>query len=154
MSDPNGLAEIHAIAESFLRANFLPSSEVPRDERLEKLRPTEADYAELFGDRAAQVQAHYAGLWVEGHLPEPKPGQTELEVFVADAAQLGSGAGDARRFPGGYREIVHLLPPQSTWIGWVFRRPGKRSGQVYDGLVSRPAGRFCWFPKPWRVLAP
>jgi len=152
MSDLIGLIEVKAAAESFLRTVFLGPSPLSRGDRVNLIRPTDEDYALVFGANAESVKAGYAPLWTSGALPEPKAGQTDLAVFVADPKLLSTANSASDRFPGGYRKIAHLLDPGTAWVALRYTAPGSSAGMLYDGLVPRPDGRFVWFPKPWRVL--
>lgn len=152
MSDILGLVEVQRRAETFLRTYFLGASPLSRGDRVRLIRPTEDDYLEVFGLYGPAARDAYLPLWANGPLPEPKAGQTELAVFVADGAMLGNDNPVSRRFPGGYRKIAERLDPDSVWVAFRYHAPGEPNGMFYDGLVPRPGDRWAWFPKPWRIL--
>ncbi|MGE5182890.1 MAG: hypothetical protein ACM31C_12540 [Acidobacteriota bacterium] len=118
------------------------------------LQPSDDDYAKVFvGDAAARARAGYQGLW--GAVP-PWPGrasQTEIHVAGALAQDFAADLPRARFFPGGYKEIGHLLVPDVLWLMWEQVTPGERDGITFDGLVPID-DRWAWFPKPWRVVLP
>lgn len=153
MSDLIGLIEVKTLAETFIRNVFMGVSPVTREHRAKLIRPEPEDYTAVFGEHGPKVRERYEqGLWGSGILPEPKPGQTEVDVYVADPALLAGQNTASDRFPGGYREIADKLAPNTAWVCWRYHEPGTPNGMLYDGLVPRPGGRWAWFPKPWRVL--
>ncbi|MEZ4320989.1 MAG: hypothetical protein R3F61_26155 [Myxococcota bacterium] len=152
MSDPTGLVGVRDAAEAFLRRVFLEPSTLTRADRVALLRPTDDDWAAVFGPKGEQARAVYAQMWASAPLPEPKPLQTELQVFTATPAMLTGENPVSERFPGGYREVAQHFDRFSTWCAFRYHEPGELTGMLYDGLVPRPGERWAWFPKPWRAL--
>ena len=118
------------------------------------LRPRAQDYATVFTSEVAEiVEAKYAALWNSSPsvVIAPKVGQTELLLWSATTENLRSHTGAAKEFPGGYLRAASYLKDGLIWYRFKFVEPGKRIGMAYDGLVH-VNGRWCWFPKSWRVL--
>ncbi len=148
------LALIRREAEAFVRAHFLAPSADPAPTRLLRLRPRPEDYRAVFGAHAEVARALYEPMWATATLAEvsPRAGQTELDVFVADAKMLRTDNPVSRSFPGGLREVADRFADDQVWIRYRFRAPGEASGYAVDGLVPTADGRFVLFPKPWRVF--
>lgn len=117
------------------------------------LQPTDDDVARCFVPAARDaVRRASASLWAERPAPLPNAGQVRLEVAAASVAELRSGVGAARGFPGGYARIAAQLAPGPLWLCWRWTEPGHTAGMRYDGLVRLDHG-WVWFPKPWRMLS-
>jgi hypothetical protein len=118
------------------------------------LRPRSQDYASVFTPEVVEiVEARYAALWNSSPpvVIAPKEGQTELLLWSATTEALRNHTGMAKEFPGGYRGATPYLKDGLIWYRFKFVEPGMRIGMAYDGLVH-VNGRWCWFPKSWRVL--
>ncbi|MDB4957904.1 MAG: hypothetical protein JWO36_5473 [Myxococcales bacterium] len=116
------------------------------------LAPRDSDYAAVFaGAAAAQARKGYEAFWKTPPRGLAKPGQTEVVAFALQADALTTDNEFSREFPGGYRKIAARLNPDNVWVSFKFVVPGQTTGMAYDGLVLL-AGRWAWFPKPWRVL--
>ena len=118
-----------------------------------QLRPTTADYAEVFDpDLSAKLEALYGPVWDAGQLViAPKPGQTELKLFSATSDEMKSWTGKAADFPGGWKQVAPKLKPGFTIYRFKFVEPGKDLGMAFDGLIF-VNGHWRIFPKPWRAL--
>lgn len=116
------------------------------------LEPRDADWARVFvGQAATQAEAGYRELWAAPVAPLPRPGQSTILLTAALALELQVDTERSRAFPGGYRQIAHLLAPNRIWVAWKYVVPNERAGMAWDGLVWMD-DHWAWFPKPWRVL--
>lgn len=119
---------------------------------IEELRPRKEDFARVFiGEAAERAQLVYAGLYAAPRPIEHEPQQTTLRLFLATAVELRDQGPQALSFPGGYKDIVEFLQPDTLWVHWKYTAPHTASGIAYDGLV-RIDDRWVWFPKPYRFL--
>lgn len=103
-----------------------------------QLRPTTADYAEVFDpDFGAKLEALYGPAWDAGQLVvAPKPGQSELKLFSAKTEEMKSWTGTAAEFPGGWKQVAPKLKSDLTIYRFKFVEPGKDLGMAFDGLIS------------------
>ena len=118
-----------------------------------QLRPTTADYAEVFDpDLATKLEALYSPAWDAGQLViAPKPGQSEVKLFSASSDEMKSWTGTAADFPGGWKQVAPKLKPEITIYRFKFVEPGKDVGMAFDGLTF-VNGKWRIFPKPWRAM--
>ncbi|MCP4156460.1 MAG: hypothetical protein GY757_52590 [bacterium] len=118
-----------------------------------KLRPTDSDYRTYFSESAWQVAKNaYNDLWNNYPMDvKPDPGQTELLLWKATVNELKNSTGDAKYFPGGYKNVMHHIRPGQTIFRFKFVKPGSDIGMAFDGLVFIN-GHWVLIPKPWRVL--
>ncbi len=77
--------------------------------------------------------------------------QTEYLLWSATTEELMEYTGEARFFPGGYREIAPYLKPELTFYRFKFVQPGMRLGSAYDVLVY-VNGKWRLFHRPWAVM--
>jgi len=125
---------------------------VDRASLLRSLQPAPGDYARVFtGDAAGRAEAGYKEMWSGSPDIPIKPDQTEIRFFSATAEELRAGTGEARSFPGGYKEVAPMLAGGVRLYAFDFVRPGQRHGMAVDGLTYVD-GHWALFPKPWRVL--
>ncbi len=117
------------------------------------LRPTSADYQSLFdAPTAAKVEAAQAKDWSSGKaIIKPKANQTEVKIWGATGAELASGKGNAKEFPGGYKKLGKHLSSSVTFFRFKFVEAGKEVGTAYDGLAF-VNGHWVIAPKPWKAL--
>jgi hypothetical protein len=117
------------------------------------LRPTTADYKAMFDAKtAAKVEASQAKDWSTNKaVIKPKPSQTEVKVWGATGAELASGKGNAKEFPGGYQKLAKHLVPTTTYYRFKFVEAGKETGTAYEGLAF-VNGHWVIAPKAWRAL--
>ncbi|MCB9545413.1 MAG: hypothetical protein H6706_05895 [Myxococcales bacterium] len=117
------------------------------------LRPTTADYEAVYGKEAgAKLEATYGPAWDAGKLViKPNEGQTELKLWSATAEDLKAGTGNAREFPGGYKQVAGRLQSGVTLYRFKFVKPDSGLGMAFDGLVH-VNGHWVIIPKPWRTL--
>lgn len=117
-----------------------------------ELRPRPEDYARVFAPAYVELARRaYDALFLAARPLERSPHQTVLRLSMATAAELAEYGVETCEFPGGYREILSALLPESLWVHWKYVAPGSSSGMAYDGL-TRLDDRWVWFPKPYRVL--
>lgn len=117
-----------------------------------ELRPRPEDYARVFAPAYVELARRaYDALFLAARPLERSPQQTVLRLSMATAAELAEYGVETCEFPGGYREILSALLPESLWVHWKYVAPGSSSGMAYDGL-TRLDDRWVWFPKPYRVL--
>lgn len=117
-----------------------------------ELRPRPEDYARVFAPAYVELARRaYDALFLAARPLERSPQQTVLRLSMATAAELSEYGVETCEFPGGYREILGALLPESLWVHWKYVAPGSSSGMAYDGL-TRLDDRWVWFPKPYRVL--
>ncbi len=117
------------------------------------LKPTTADYKALFDSATApKVESAQAKDWESGKaVIKPADGQTEVKISSATGADLASGKGGAKEFPGGYRKIAKHLVPTATFFRFKFVKPGEDTGTAYDGLAF-VNNHWVIAPKPFRAL--
>lgn len=117
------------------------------------LKPTTADYEALFdATTAPKVEGAQAKDWESGKAAiKPGDGQTEVKVASATGAELASGKGAAKEFPGGYRKLGKHLIPTATFFRFKFVKPGEETGTAYDGLAF-VNNHWVIAPKPFRAL--
>ena len=106
--------------------------------RIEVQKETKA-YTQKFFDS-------YQKLWSSTPVPLPREGQDRVLIQAAIPEVIP----EARFFPSGYQQCLHLLNPDTVWISWKYVRDGETMGMSYNGLVWLE-DRFKFFPKPWRM---
>lgn len=116
------------------------------------LRPKMSDYAAVYGSEAAsKMDGVYGPAWDSDQIRvKPKEGQTELLLWGATGAELKSGGGHAKEFPGGYSQVSASLNDGVRLYRFKFVKPGETLGMAFDGLVYTT--RWVLIPKPWRAL--
>jgi hypothetical protein len=117
------------------------------------LRPSSADYKSLFdAATAAKIEAAQAKDWDSGKaVIKPKPNQTEVKLWSATGADLASGLGNAKEFPGGYKRVAKHLAAGVTFFRFKFVEAGKDVGTAYDGLAF-VNGHWVIAPKPYKAM--
>lgn len=114
--------------------------------------PSEEDCALLFEPQIAGdvAKALKTQSWPTGGI-EAQPAGVE-DVFAGPAGLLRWPNPVSDRFPRGYRSIAGWMKPGRIWLGWTVELPS--GGTVrFDGLVFAE-GRWIFFPRPWRIVAP
>lgn len=109
-------------------------------------KPTLSDFEEAFVERAQEAFESYQQLWSRTPVPLPKEGQDRILIQAVVPELIP----EARLFPGGYQQCLHLFHPDTVWISWKYVREGESVGMSYNGLVWL-GDRFKFFPKPWRM---
>jgi hypothetical protein len=149
---PAEAADRSAEARTLLQAFVKPGADTAA--LSQRLRPAKADYDAVFlPDASARLQAAYDPAWSSGSLVvQGKPGQTSVLVWSATSEDIKAWSPAARdRFPGGYQKVAPHLRPGVTLYSFKFVEPGETLGMAFDGLAY-VNGRWCIFPKPFRVL--
>lgn len=77
--------------------------------------------------------------------------QTEFLLWSATTEQLQLYEGEARNFPGGYREMATFMKPELTFYRFKFVEPGRKLGSAFDVLIYID-GHWRMFHRPWTVL--
>jgi hypothetical protein len=119
-----------------------------------QLRPTSGDYKAMFDAATApKVEAFETKDWDTNKavIKPAKANQTEVKVWSATGADLASGKGNAKEFPGGYKKVAKHLSPSVTFFRFKFVETGKDQGTAYDGLAF-VNGHWVIAPKPWRAI--
>lgn len=77
--------------------------------------------------------------------------QTAFLLWSATTEQLRDYEGEARNFPGGYREMAAYMKPGLTFYRFKFVEPGRKLGSAYDALIYLD-GNWRIFHRPWTVM--
>jgi hypothetical protein len=152
LAGPASGADRSAEARALLQTFVKPGADAAALSR--NLRPAKADYDAVFlPDASARLRAAYEPAWTAGSMiVKGKPGQTSVLVWSATAEDLKAWRPPARdRFPGGYQKVAPHLRQGVTLYSFKFVEPGETLGMAFDGLAY-VNGRWCIFPKPFRVL--
>jgi len=117
------------------------------------LQPRDEDYPAYFeGDAAETAKKAYAKAWSDPNLViAPKDGQTDLLLWGATTDEFKAHSGNAKEFPGGYKDVAAKLKAGILVIRFKFVAPGETLGMAFDGLAF-VNGHWAFFPKPWRAL--
>lgn len=78
-------------------------------------------------------------------------GQTDILLWEATTQDLIDYQGEARFFPGGYKEIAQYLQPDFTFYRFKFIEPGHKLGSAYDMLVY-VNNHWRLIHRPWVVM--
>jgi hypothetical protein len=138
-------------AQALLRQFVAPDADHAALTR--SLRPTSSDYKTLFdAPTAAKIEAAQAKDWNSGKaIIKPKANQTEVKIWSATGADIASGKGNAKEFPGGYKKLGKHLAAAVTFFRFKFVETGKEVGTAYDGLAF-VNGHWVIAPKPWKAI--
>ncbi|MEZ4685507.1 MAG: hypothetical protein R3B47_05435 [Bacteroidia bacterium] len=132
--------------------NYLvQASEEERKALTRSLRPEQEDYALVFqGKFGKRVNKYHRKYW-RRHDPVMRPyyeTQTEARCWSTTPDSLAMYKGNARQFPGGYREIAQYFQPGIIVYRLKLVKPGMRLGTSFDAFVY-VNGRWKIFPRPW-----
>lgn len=134
----------------------LHASEKQRDSLTSAVLPTQAEYFLVFDSAFAQqlYKAHrrYHRLYAFSIAPHRRE-ESDFVIFETSPEELRQYTGDARNFPGGYRELAtqnHLLPDVVLYRVRLIK-PGRRMGTSYDMWVF-VHGQWKLFLRPWHLL--
>jgi hypothetical protein len=118
------------------------------------LRPEKGDCEAIFDETYARKIFRYqkrleklAGIVVRPLLED----QTEYLLWETTPEELIDYTGEARNFPGGYREMAQFMPDELPVYRFKFVQPGHRLGSAYDMLVHIN-GKWRLIHRPWVVL--
>ena len=135
--------------------DLLAASFEEREAITKTLIPTESEYYQVFSDEkyARKVFRYHKRLarQVDIVIRPLLRDQTEYVYWATNAAELAAYEGNARQFPGGYRELATLLNTEYTYYRFKFIQPGRKLGSAYDMLVY-VNGHWRIFHRPWAVL--
>lgn len=77
--------------------------------------------------------------------------QTEYLLWSATTEELIDYQGEAKFFPGGYKELASYMKPGVTFYRFKFIQPGRKLGSAYDLLVYIN-GEWRMIHRAWSVL--
>ncbi|MEL6675121.1 MAG: hypothetical protein AAFR61_23130 [Bacteroidota bacterium] len=77
--------------------------------------------------------------------------QTDYLLWGSNSHGLSVYEGEARYFPGGYKEISHYLQDNFVFYRVKFIEPGRKLGSAYDMLVYID-GNWRLIHRPWAAL--
>ncbi len=141
---------VYAAARRLL-TGFLRGDAEERRTIILGLRPCQAEIAEVFvPDVVEAVVSGYERLWGNDPLWPTAPTETEVEIEIARAFDFRS-TNPMPLFPNGYRAVAAFLQSDLPWVAWRFHSPQRAGGTRFDGVVL-VGERFCWCPRPWKVL--
>lgn len=147
---PNGEAGLIQLGQYLVQA-----SEEERKLLTDSLRPLVSDYNLVFkGKYAKRVRKYHKKYW-RRHEPVMRPYhhyQTEPRCWSTTPDSLKSYEGNARQFPGGYREIAQHFHEGITLYRLKLVKPGMRLGTSFDAFIY-VNGHWRIFPRPWVVHA-
>lgn len=148
-SFPNGREGLMALGEFIAQA-----SEEERLALTEACRPPDtlynAVFEKQFGKRVRSYHRRYWRLYKPVMAPV-YPTQTEPLVFMTTPDSLTTYTGEARQFPGGYREIADLFQKDLVLYRLKLVQPGMQRGTAFDVWIYMD-GHWRIFPRPWVVM--
>ena len=143
---PDGCEGLIALGNYLVQA-----SEDERKTLTRSLKPEQEDYARVFqGKFGKRVYKYHRKYW-RRHDPVMRPyykAQTEPHCWNTTPDSLAMYKGDARQFPGGYREIAQYFQPGIVLYRLKLVKPGMRLGTSFDAFIF-VNGRWKIFPRPW-----
>ncbi len=112
--------------------------------------PTPDDAAAVFVEAVAPRAAEAYARWWEVQRSKARPtGGPELQVDVVTGGLMRRDGPWMRPLAQGFRGVAGALRPEVSWVSWRW----SSTGSSFDGLVFVNE-RWCWYPKPYRVLRP
>ncbi|MEL6649612.1 MAG: hypothetical protein AAFQ87_02280 [Bacteroidota bacterium] len=133
---------------------LLYADEEERIELSSQLRPEKEDCDAVFTEEYARKVYRYQQRINKMARIVVQPlveGQTDYLLWEATTQDLIDYKGEARFFPGGYKEIAAYLQPNFTFYRFKFIEPGHRLGSAYDMLVH-VNGHWRLIHRPWVVM--
>ena len=130
---------------------------MPIEERVafsRMLAPTREDCEAIFDSKIATSMYRWERKLYRRFNPVVTPNsrkQTELACWESSRSQLLAYEGEARFFPGGYREIARHLNPDLQVYRVKFLEPGRNIGAAYD-LFVYVNGHWVLLWQPWRLV--
>lgn len=134
-----------------LGSYLVEASEEERKALTRTLKPDQEDYALVFQGKFTKRVFKYHRKYWRRHDPIMRPvydSQTEPRCWSTTPDSLAMYKGDARQFPGGYREIAKNFQPNIRLYRLKLVKPGMRLGTSFDAFVF-VNGRWKVFPRPW-----
>ena len=117
------------------------------------LAPTEEDCEAIFDSELAQKMYRWERKLYRRYNPVVTPfsrRQTELACWKSSRRELLAYEGEARYFPGGYRELASHMNPNVDVFRVKFLEPGRNIGAAYDIFVF-VNGHWVLLWQPWRL---
>ena len=134
--------------------SIIEASDDERKEISQQLYPTLEDCEAIFDARLAKKVFKYQRkihrqirVVVKPHLED----QTDILLWGVTTEELSDYMGDAKYFPGGYKELAQYFQPQLTFYRFKFIQPGRYLGSAYDVIVY-VNGQWKMIHRPWAVL--
>lgn len=118
------------------------------------LAPTIEDCQEIFDTDFAASMYQWERKLYRRYNPVVTPvsrRQTELVCWQSSRKELLAYEGEARHFPGGYRELASHLNPEVDVYRVKFLEPGRSIGAAYDIFVF-VNGHWVLLWQPWRLV--
>ncbi len=119
------------------------------------LRPSREDCEQLLSDRRLASKVYKYQRFISRQpdfiLGPVLAVQTAYQLWKTDANELIDYVGEARQFPGGYRELAIYLAPELELYRFKFIEPGRKMGTAFDLLVYIN-GHWCMIYRPWMAL--
>jgi len=119
-----------------------------------QLTPSWEDYDEIFLPLYARDIYRFhkrlrrnADIYIHPLLEQ----QTEYLLWETTPAELEAYEGEARHFPGGYREFARYFQPGIKLYRFKFVEPGWHLGSSYD-IMAYVNGNWKIFHRPWAVM--
>ena len=132
---------------------LLTASDKERKRISKSLIPLKSDYEVVFhqpfADRVFRYHKQlrrYVDIVIRPHHEVQKV----FQIWVTSTAEMKAYTGEARQFPGGYKEIAHHFKDDLMLYRFKFMFPGMRRGSSFDVLVY-VNGHWRLFPRPWMV---
>ncbi|MDP5169222.1 MAG: hypothetical protein NWR72_03170 [Bacteroidia bacterium] len=131
-------------------------AEVPIQDRAafsRTLSPSKEDCEAIFVPSMALKMYHWEKKLYRRFRPVVTPfssRQTELACWQSGREELLAYEGEARYFPGGYREIASFLNPGVKVYRVKYLEPGRKIGAAYDVFVY-VNGHWVLLWQPWRL---
>lgn len=118
------------------------------------LAPTKEDCEVIFDSQLAASMYRWERKLYRRFNPVVTPyskRQTELACWQSSRSELLAYEGEARNFPGGYREIADHINPGIEVFRVKFLEPGRNIGAAYDLFVF-VNGHWVLLWQPWRMV--
>lgn len=124
--------------------------------RSRALWPRQEEYYAVFDSAfAAELYRHHRRLYnnLSVVVAPRQRHEREIHLWQCLSDSFAAYRGDARFFPGGYRELAcsHHLRPGVMCYRFRYVVPGKTIGTGWDLFVFLN-GHWCFFPRPWQLL--
>ncbi|MEM9986492.1 MAG: hypothetical protein AAF804_15475 [Bacteroidota bacterium] len=141
-------------ADSLLQY-LLASDLEARVEMTRALRPSREDCEQLLSDHRLASKVYKYQRFISRQpdfiLGPVLAVQTAYQLWKTNAHELIDYVGEARQFPGGYRELAVYLAPELELYRFKFIEPGRKMGTAFDLLVYIN-GHWCMIYRPWVAL--
>ncbi|MCB0839355.1 MAG: hypothetical protein KDD99_21940 [Bacteroidetes bacterium] len=125
-----------------------------RVELTKSMVPSLEDCEAVFDDRVAKKVFRYErklNRQIKIIIRPLLKDQTDLLLWSATTEEMVDYVGEAKYFPGGYKELAQYLRPNQTVYRFKFIQPGRYLGSAYDMMVY-VNGNWKMIHRPWAVL--